>query len=214
MLRILMRSTTCGIRPGFPGLFLTLGYVPTRYSAVRRSCILTQARKFIIFQILISQIIYQISIYQIFRNDKLELIGKWLMLNGKCVRTLVRTLPLDLHILGTPPAFILSQDQTLQKCKDFCAAWACLLAELTTLLPLLACYVVRNSVAHLRYWNTARCATRFFLVSCSSTKLCCWVCYFLRSLKLKWTPIFQSGARLLGPDVDLHYSIFNELVPY
>jgi hypothetical protein len=27
----------------------------------------------------------------------------------------VRTLPLDLHVLGTPPAFILSQDQTLQK---------------------------------------------------------------------------------------------------
>ena len=27
----------------------------------------------------------------------------------------MRTLPLDLHILGTPPAFILSQDQTLQK---------------------------------------------------------------------------------------------------
>ncbi len=24
-------------------------------------------------------------------------------------------LPLDLHVLGTPPAFILSQDQTLQK---------------------------------------------------------------------------------------------------
>jgi hypothetical protein len=27
----------------------------------------------------------------------------------------VRTLPLDLHVLGTPPAFILSQDQTLHK---------------------------------------------------------------------------------------------------
>jgi hypothetical protein len=26
-----------------------------------------------------------------------------------------RALPLDLHVLGTPPAFILSQDQTLQK---------------------------------------------------------------------------------------------------
>ena len=25
------------------------------------------------------------------------------------------SLPLDLHVLGTPPAFILSQDQTLQK---------------------------------------------------------------------------------------------------
>ncbi|OGL34225.1 hypothetical protein A3F64_00725 [Candidatus Saccharibacteria bacterium RIFCSPHIGHO2_12_FULL_42_8] len=26
-----------------------------------------------------------------------------------------RALPLDLHVLGTPPAFILSQDQTLHK---------------------------------------------------------------------------------------------------
>jgi hypothetical protein len=32
------QKSTCGIRPGFPGLSLTLGYVPTRYSAVRRSC--------------------------------------------------------------------------------------------------------------------------------------------------------------------------------
>src|SRR5579862_780864 len=31
----------CGIRPGFPGLCLCLGYVPTRYSAVRRSFTLT-----------------------------------------------------------------------------------------------------------------------------------------------------------------------------
>ena len=35
----------CGIRPGFPGLSLSLGYVPTRYSAVRRSpSLLTKAR--------------------------------------------------------------------------------------------------------------------------------------------------------------------------
>jgi hypothetical protein len=27
----------------------------------------------------------------------------------------LNALPLDLHVLGTPPAFILSQDQTLQK---------------------------------------------------------------------------------------------------
>jgi len=27
----------------------------------------------------------------------------------------VKALPLDLHVLGTPPAFILSQDQTLHK---------------------------------------------------------------------------------------------------
>src|SRR5947209_8912683 len=27
-----------------------------------------------------------------------------------------RALPLDLHVLSTPPAFVLSQDQTLHKC--------------------------------------------------------------------------------------------------
>jgi hypothetical protein len=61
--------TTCGIRHHFWCLSLTLGYVPTRYSAVRRSS----------------------------AKSKLFL------------------LPLDLHVLGTPPAFILSQDQTLHK---------------------------------------------------------------------------------------------------
>src|SRR3954470_15453649 len=60
-------KTTCGIRHRFRCLSLTLGYVPTCYSAVRRSC------------------------------------------------TPEGALPLDLHVLGTPPAFILSQDQTLQK---------------------------------------------------------------------------------------------------
>ena len=57
----------CGIRLHFWSLSLTLGHVPTRYSAVRRSC------------------------------------------------TPEGALPLDLHVLGTPPAFILSQDQTLHK---------------------------------------------------------------------------------------------------
>src|SRR5579884_3802421 len=60
-------KSTCGIRHHFWCLSLTLGYVPTCYSAVRRSCTSEEA------------------------------------------------LPLDLHVLGTPPAFILSQDQTLQK---------------------------------------------------------------------------------------------------
>ena len=36
----------------------------------------------------------------------------------------MKALPLDLHVLGTPPAFILSQDQTLHKKEsnysDFC----------------------------------------------------------------------------------------------
>jgi hypothetical protein len=63
----------CGIRPGFPGLSLSLGYVPTCYSAVRRSS--TKPTK-----------------------DFIDLIEA-----------------LDLHVLGTPPAFILSQDQTLHK---------------------------------------------------------------------------------------------------
>src|SRR5207237_10055236 len=65
--------TTCGIRHHFWCLSLSLGYVPTCYSAVRRSC------------------------------------------------TPEGALPLDLHVLGTPPAFILSQDQTLQKriCSNF-----------------------------------------------------------------------------------------------
>ena len=58
-------KSTCGIRHHFWCLSLTLGYVPTCYSAVRRSS--------------------------------------------------PEVLPLDLHVLGTPPAFILSQDQTLQK---------------------------------------------------------------------------------------------------
>ncbi len=59
----------CGIRPGFPGLSLALGYVPTCYSAVRRST--------------------------------------------------PEVFPLDLHVLGTPPAFILSQDQTLHKESEY-----------------------------------------------------------------------------------------------
>ena len=58
---------TCGISYSFEQLSLTLGYIPTRYSAVRRSSTSEEA------------------------------------------------FPLDLHVLGTPPAFILSQDQTLQK---------------------------------------------------------------------------------------------------
>ena len=62
-------KTICGISYPFGQLFLTLGYIPTRYSAVRRSS----------------------------ASSKLD------------------PLPLDLHVLGTPPAFILSQDQTLHK---------------------------------------------------------------------------------------------------
>ena len=66
-------KTICGISYPFGQLFLTLGYIPTRYSAVRRSS----------------------------ASSKLD------------------PLPLDLHVLGTPPAFILSQDQTLHKNKIY-----------------------------------------------------------------------------------------------
>ena len=59
----------CGISHPFGQLFLTLGHIPTRYSAVRRS------------------------------PPSSKLLA----------------LPLDLHVLGTPPAFVLSQDQTLTK---------------------------------------------------------------------------------------------------
>jgi hypothetical protein len=51
----------------------------------------------------------------------IKLITSFLMrlpsVAATCLRLndLVGSLPLDLHVLGTPPAFILSQDQTLQK---------------------------------------------------------------------------------------------------
>src|SRR5713101_1250571 len=32
----------------------------------------------------------------------------------------LRAFSLDLHVLGTPPAFVLSQDQTLQLCPGWC----------------------------------------------------------------------------------------------
>ena len=66
-------KTICGISYPFGQLSLTLGQIPTRYSAVRRSP----------------------------TSSKLL------------------ALPLDLHVLGTPPAFILSQDQTLHKDASF-----------------------------------------------------------------------------------------------
>jgi hypothetical protein len=86
----------CGISYPFGQLFLTLGYVPTRYSAVRRSCILHSVFDFIA------------SSQRLLRCRQYLLRLIWS--NNGC-----RTLPLDLHVLGTPPAFILSQDQTLHK---------------------------------------------------------------------------------------------------
>ncbi|UWS61926.1 hypothetical protein N2384_01320 [Bacillus paralicheniformis] len=35
-------------------------------------------------------------------------------INIGCIREQAPICPLDLHVLGTPPAFVLSQDQTLQ----------------------------------------------------------------------------------------------------
>ena len=60
-----------GIKPSFPGLSLTGGQIPTRYSPVRRS--------------------------QIKKSTEASFLN----------------LPLDLHVLGAPLAFTLSQDQTL-----------------------------------------------------------------------------------------------------
>ena len=77
---------TCGIRHHFWCLSLSLGYVPTCYSAVRRSC--TPAH------------------YSI-RFGSLPL--------SVTIKQSAGALPLDLHVLGTPPAFILSQDQTLHR---------------------------------------------------------------------------------------------------
>ena len=50
------------------------------------------------------------SLESISANSISPLLKKLVWSNSGC-----RTLPLDLHVLGTPPAFILSQDQTLQK---------------------------------------------------------------------------------------------------
>jgi hypothetical protein len=57
--------------------------------------------------------------------------------------------PLDLHVLGTPPAFVLSQDQTLQfnlvLLKRFAFASALLsLSELTSFLLPLHCSVFKD----------------------------------------------------------------------
>src|SRR5580698_2738926 len=82
--------STCGIRHHFWCLCLSLGYVPTCYSAVRRSCIL----------------------HSEFDSDSpaLELpcfsqYPRWLRINSQTVDLIwsnakCRTLPLDLHVLG------------------------------------------------------------------------------------------------------------------
>ena len=78
-------KTICGISYPFGQLFLTLGHVPTRYSAVRHS-----------------------SAFSLFTPPSLIDIINKREANSE------NLLPFDLHVLGTPPAFILSQDQTLR----------------------------------------------------------------------------------------------------
>ena len=103
-------KTICGISPPFGGLFLTLGYVPTRYSAVRRSCILTLYSNYLSPPNSSQNCIWdgRLSLRFVKRT---ALSG----VHSFSFEQTVRTLPLDLHVLGTPPAFILSQDQTLHK---------------------------------------------------------------------------------------------------
>jgi hypothetical protein len=48
-------------------------------------------------------------------------------------------LPLDLHVLGTPPAFILSQDQTLQKDFDLLKTFQNKLTLICTIQFLIDC---------------------------------------------------------------------------
>ena len=60
-------------------------------------------------------------------------------------------LPFDLHVLGTPPALILSQDQTLQKIYFFCFYFSFLLILLKELLVCNSCssYIVfKDLVLH------------------------------------------------------------------
>jgi len=52
--------------------------------------------------------------------------------------------PFDLHVLSTPPAFVLSQDQTLRK-------------EFSAIRFILADFRLASSVEHLAYRSTPRC---------------------------------------------------------
>ena len=45
-------------------------------------------------------------------------LGKGQITYALLTRAPVVLLPLDLHVLGTPPAFVLSQDQTLHRNRD------------------------------------------------------------------------------------------------
>jgi hypothetical protein len=43
-------------------------------------------------------------------------IAHVLLTRSPLIRSPKRTSPFDLHVLSTPPAFVLSQDQTLHRC--------------------------------------------------------------------------------------------------
>ena len=101
--------------------------------------------------------------------------------------------PLDLHVLGTPPAFVLSQDQTLQKVFDLLIKIKVLfrsmskrLLELT--LTFLFCLVFKDQFIvkrQLLYFNTQaiRCQQLFyfyfFVFVISKTT---WLLYHLYSI--------------------------------
>ena len=62
--------------------------------------------------------------------------------------------PFDLHVLGTPPAFVLSQDQTLHKSyimKNLDGSLKNLFVLIQFALPNV--FVLKTSTAHLAYFN-------------------------------------------------------------
>ena len=63
-------------------------------------------------------------------------------------------IPFDLHVLGMPPAFILSQDQTLQKNKYLYQILASFFIVLILLLKLTFCSVFKE---HFLSYLTALC---------------------------------------------------------
>src|SRR5436190_21640998 len=91
-----------GISPSFPGLFRTKGYVPTCYSPVCRSPPSSEPLK--------ARLISKRCPSASFRPPRRPLRNPPSSLEGGA---------LDLHVLGLPPAFALSQDQTLKMDENF-----------------------------------------------------------------------------------------------
>src|SRR5262249_1098501 len=99
---IFPREGLSGISPSFPGLFRTKGYVPTCYSPVCRSPPSSEPFGPLDFATVPSKRAYARSKSPP-RNPPSSLEGG----------------ALDLHVLGLPPAFALSQDQTLKLDENF-----------------------------------------------------------------------------------------------